>query len=253
MNGSTVNSGVVGFNPEQVRKLLGLIARAYELETSNMDGLFYCFPNAMEGIDLGDLTGKASAGWFSPEAKRFCEDVLTPAEMTAFKKVYVTYVDVYDSVIAAAKKWDATTGNANSYPEWPFYNHRHSGYGDTITVPDSKNGNVGIDPKIIDHVKTIYVKCRNALVGSFDTIFNQIKQEGAFLGADQHAQLLAKINSAHSLTLEKSDEVYAIALREMNAAVAKYQAIARQIAGSFSGSPSAGVAGSTSNSFNTTN
>ena len=250
MNGST-KSGVVGFNPEQVRKLLGLIARAYEFETSNMDSLFYCFPNAMEGIDLGDLTGKASAGWFSPEAKRFCEDVLTPAEMTAFKKVYETYASVYDSVIAAAKKWDATTGNTNAYPEWPFYNHRHSGYGDIITVPDSKNGNVGIDPKIIDHVKTIYTKCRNTLVGSFDTIFGQIKQEGAFLGADQHAQLLAKINSAHSLTLEKSDEVYNIALREMNAAVAKYQMIAKQVAGSFSGSPSAGVAGSTSNSFNT--
>lgn len=245
MNGST--KGTVGFNPEQVRSLLEEIRRAYEFESSNMDALFFGFQNAMLGIDYGDLTGISTSGWYSPEAKRFCEGILTQSEMSASKKVWEVYVTEYNAVVDAANKWNATTGSNVTYPEWPF----DRGYGDIITVPDNKNGNIVIDPKIAEHIRVLYNKCKNGFNSMFESQYNKIKQGSAFLGANQYEQLLSSLKNAHNLVVEKADAVYAEASKEIIAAVNKYQAIAKQVSSSFSVNSS--TIGSTSNSFNTTN
>ena len=134
----------VGYNPELVKELLNQIEFALDGELEYMHGVFYCFQSAMLGNDYGNFTGMVTGGWYAPEAKEFCEKIITPTAQKSYNNVFQKYINIYNDVVASAKKWGVSTGNVIALPPCPYRPKKL----EMITVPPEKDGNVGIDPAI---------------------------------------------------------------------------------------------------------
>ena len=181
------------------------------------------------GIDYKNYTGMKTWGWFSPEAKQFCEGILTTKMQEAYKRIYEIYISIYNMVIQGAKRWNIATGEALGYPKWKFA----SRHGKIITVPDSHDGIVGIDPLVQEHLKNSYNKC--IFMNSFDYQTNSsvIVSKSAFLGVNQQLEINKRLQNAHNYAMNKCNEIYRIASIAINAAIQKYNITARAVASSF--------------------
>lgn len=256
MNGSTSN-GVVGFNVENARRTADSLNASFNAFYDLIDGAMFTLAGLI--FTDGDFGGRGvggpvakSYGWYAPEAVQFDDNVFTPKRLELINNMHKLYVDVYEKVENSIIKWAQTTGVEN-VSITRFTRTVMKGQG--TLHPDAKNsdanGNVRISPDLAELIASKKREIMNSYSERGTEIVDFLRGTESFIGAGQQSTLISNISKMLDVVEKEIIAVYDQAIKGVNASIQKYTSIAKQVAGSFGGSPTSSASGSTSNSFNT--
>lgn len=241
MNGSTINSGVVGFN----------IFEACLLEDAINDSYHTCERHLVSVFsNIAQVTFKPEIqpqpldwyGWYAPEAVDFFDKRFIPAFYDIYQQVGNLFRDYYMRVQDACVSWCVATGTTRPNTGGKRWESGTPAAGGMDAVSkfgpaksQDKDGNIRISRNITNYLNN----CKQSIKTQGDMFENEainlIKKSAAssFFGMDQQTQLINGINKLIKTINEKTIEITNALITEINASVDKYENIAKQIAAGF--------------------